>query len=149
MHATTLNRATTPNRDTAAAIACARVTAALENVKFDMNQNVVYPHCNPISHSGGVARPMGSLTLEGAIASVAGMTELPFKDPTRRFRRDGTIVTAASDSTDCGTSLTALSMRATGRNLPAAPHHCGSARTDADQLSFAVTGVAAHADGKA
>src|SRR5215472_16387961 len=57
----------------------------LENVKFNVNQKVVYPVSNPISATGGVVGLQGSLAPEGAIVKVAGMTRLQFRGPARVF----------------------------------------------------------------
>ena len=57
----------------------------LENVKFNVNQKVVYPVSSPISATGGVVGLQGSLAPEGAIVKVAGMTRLQFRGPARVF----------------------------------------------------------------
>jgi dihydroxy-acid dehydratase len=57
----------------------------LENVKFNVDQRVVYPVSNPISPTGGVVGLRGSLAPEGAIVKVAGMTPLQFRGPARVF----------------------------------------------------------------
>jgi dihydroxy-acid dehydratase len=57
----------------------------LENVKFNINQKVVYPVSNPISSTGGVVGLQGSLAPDGAIVKVANMTKLQFKGTARVF----------------------------------------------------------------
>jgi dihydroxy-acid dehydratase len=57
----------------------------LEHVKFNMNQNVVYPVSNAISSTGGVVGLRGSLAPDGAIVKVAGMKQLQFRGPARCF----------------------------------------------------------------
>lgn len=50
----------------------------LENVKFPVGQDVVYPCENPITETGGVVVLKGNLAPEGAIVKVAGMKNLVF-----------------------------------------------------------------------
>jgi dihydroxy-acid dehydratase len=57
----------------------------LEHVKFNMNQDVVYPVSNAISSTGGVVGLRGSLAPDGAIVKVAGMKQLRFRGPARCF----------------------------------------------------------------
>ncbi len=57
----------------------------LDGVKFNTNQDVVYPTSNPLSPTGGVVGLRGSLAPEGAIVKVAGMKELKFTGPARCF----------------------------------------------------------------
>jgi dihydroxy-acid dehydratase len=57
----------------------------LEHVKFNANQNVVYPVSNAISSTGGVVGLRGSLAPDGAIVKVAGMKQLQFRGPARCF----------------------------------------------------------------
>jgi dihydroxy-acid dehydratase len=57
----------------------------LENVKFNINQKVVYPVSKPISSTGGVVGLQGSLAPDGAIVKVANMTKLQFKGTARVF----------------------------------------------------------------
>ena len=61
------------------------MAANLENVKFNIDQRVVYPVSNPISPTGGVVGLSGSLAPEGAIVKVAGMKKLQFRGPARVF----------------------------------------------------------------
>ncbi|MEL7047458.1 MAG: dihydroxy-acid dehydratase [Pseudomonadota bacterium] len=60
----------------------------LENVKFNVDQKVVYPVSNPISPTGGVVGLKGSLAPEGAIVKVAGMHTLQFEGPARVFNSE-------------------------------------------------------------
>jgi hypothetical protein len=53
----------------------------LKNVKFNIDQKVVYLVSDPISAVGGAVGRQGWLAPEGAIAKVAEMTELPFPEP--------------------------------------------------------------------
>ncbi|MEM6847646.1 MAG: dihydroxy-acid dehydratase [Pseudomonadota bacterium] len=57
----------------------------MERVKWNPDQDVVYPATNPITHTGGVVGLRGNLAPEGAIVKVAGMTELRFSGPARCF----------------------------------------------------------------
>ena len=51
----------------------------LKDVKFPDGQDVVFPHNNPITTTGGVVVLKGNLAPEGAIVKVAGMKNLVFK----------------------------------------------------------------------
>ena len=57
----------------------------LASVKFNTNQDVVYPTSKPLSPTGGVVGLKGSLAPDGAIVKVAGMKELTFTGPARCF----------------------------------------------------------------
>ncbi len=57
----------------------------MERVKWNPDQDVVYPATNPITPTGGVVGLRGNLAPEGAIVKVAGMTELRFSGPARCF----------------------------------------------------------------
>ena len=57
----------------------------LEKVRFNTNQNVVYPTSNPLSKTGGVVGLKGSLAPDGAIVKIAGMKTLKFSGPARCF----------------------------------------------------------------
>jgi dihydroxyacid dehydratase/phosphogluconate dehydratase len=59
----------------------------LENVKFNIDQKVVYFVSVPISGRGGAVGRRGSLAPNGAIAKVAEMTELPFPAPANRQQK--------------------------------------------------------------
>jgi hypothetical protein len=57
----------------------------LENVKFDIDQKVVWFVSYPISESGGAVGLDGLLAPPGAITKVARMTEIPFPEPAVRL----------------------------------------------------------------
>jgi hypothetical protein len=57
----------------------------LENVKFDIDQKVVWLVSYPISESGGAVGLDGLLAPAGANTKVAQMTALPFPEPAVRF----------------------------------------------------------------
>ena len=57
----------------------------LKDVKFNVNQDVIRPHNNPITKTGGVVGLKGNLAEGGAIVKVAGMKRLSFKGPARCF----------------------------------------------------------------
>lgn len=57
----------------------------LENVKFDTDQDVIYPVSNPITPTGGVVGLKGNLAPDGGIVKVAGMKMLKFEGPARCF----------------------------------------------------------------
>lgn len=57
----------------------------LENVKFDTEQDVIYPVSNPITPTGGVVGLKGNLAPDGGIVKVAGMKMLKFEGPARCF----------------------------------------------------------------
>ena len=57
----------------------------LKDVKFNANQDVIRPHNNPITKTGGVVGLKGNLAEGGAIVKVAGMKRLSFKGPARCF----------------------------------------------------------------
>src|SRR4051794_14594235 len=57
----------------------------LKNVKWNPNQDVVYPADKPITVTGGVVGLKGNLAPEGAIVKVAGMKTLKFTGPARCF----------------------------------------------------------------
>src|SRR5271170_2202520 len=57
----------------------------LKSVKWNADQDVVYPADKPLSPTGGVVGLKGNLAPEGAIVKVAGMTKLRFKGPARVF----------------------------------------------------------------
>ncbi|MEO1543893.1 MAG: dihydroxy-acid dehydratase, partial [Pseudomonadota bacterium] len=60
----------------------------LENVKFNVDQKVVYPVSNPICPTGGVVGLKGTLAPEGGIVKVAGMHKLQFEGPARVFNSE-------------------------------------------------------------
>src|SRR5690606_30579683 len=57
----------------------------LEDVKWNPDQDVVYPVGNPITPTGGVVGLKGNLAPDGAIVKVAGMKQLEFTGPARVF----------------------------------------------------------------
>ncbi|MEM9028603.1 MAG: dihydroxy-acid dehydratase [Pseudomonadota bacterium] len=57
----------------------------LEGVKFNEDQDVVYPVSKAISPTGGVVGLKGSLAPDGAIVKVAGLKALQFRGPARVF----------------------------------------------------------------
>jgi hypothetical protein len=62
-----------------------RTSRNLENVKFEIDQKVVYLVSDPISGMGGAVGLQNSLAPAGAMAKVAEMTELPFPEPAGAF----------------------------------------------------------------
>jgi dihydroxy-acid dehydratase len=57
----------------------------LAAVKWNPDQDVVYPANKPITRTGGVVGLKGNLAPEGAIVKVAGMKNLKFSGPARCF----------------------------------------------------------------
>jgi dihydroxy-acid dehydratase len=57
----------------------------LRSVKWNPDQDVVYPADRPITSTGGVVGLKGNLAPDGAIVKVAGMKELRFSGPARCF----------------------------------------------------------------
>ena len=57
----------------------------LKSVKWNADQDVVYPADKPILPTGGVVGLKGNLAPEGAIVKVAGMERLQFSGPARCF----------------------------------------------------------------
>lgn len=57
----------------------------LKDIKLSPTQQVIRPHKNPITPTGGVVVLKGNLAPEGAIVKVAGMKNLQFKGPARCF----------------------------------------------------------------
>jgi dihydroxy-acid dehydratase len=57
----------------------------LKTVKWNPDQDVVYPADKPLSPTGGVVGLKGNLAPEGAIVKVAGMAGLRFTGPARCF----------------------------------------------------------------
>ena len=57
----------------------------LKSVKWNADQDVVYPADKPILPTGGVVGLKGNLAPEGAIVKVAGMERLQFTGPARCF----------------------------------------------------------------
>ncbi|MBU1175667.1 MAG: dihydroxy-acid dehydratase [Alphaproteobacteria bacterium] len=57
----------------------------LANVKFNTEQDVIYPVSKAISKTGGVVSLKGNLAPDGAIVKVAGLKNLKFTGPARVF----------------------------------------------------------------
>ncbi len=57
----------------------------LANVRWNDQQDVIYPANKPLTKTGGVVTLRGNLAPEGAIVKVAGMKKLKFKGPARVF----------------------------------------------------------------
>jgi dihydroxy-acid dehydratase len=57
----------------------------MKTVKWNPDQDVVYPADKPLSPTGGVVGLKGNLAPEGAIVKVAGMAGLRFTGPARCF----------------------------------------------------------------
>ncbi len=57
----------------------------LASVRWNDQQDVVYPVSNPITPTGGVVGLSGNLAPDGAIVKVAGMKSLAFSGPARCF----------------------------------------------------------------
>ena len=57
----------------------------MASVKWNPDQDVVYPANKPITKTGGVVGLRGNLAPEGAIVKVAGMKHLTFTGPARCF----------------------------------------------------------------
>ena len=60
----------------------------LADVKFPLDQDVVYPVTNALSETGGVVGIRGNLAPEGAVVKIAGMKRLAFSGPARVFERE-------------------------------------------------------------
>src|SRR6187200_1131281 len=60
----------------------------MASVKWNPDQDVVYPADKPITKTGGVVGLLGNLAPEGAIVKVAGMSNLKFTGPARCFDRE-------------------------------------------------------------
>lgn len=57
----------------------------MASVKWNGDQDVVFPADKPITPTGGVVGLKGNLAPEGAITKIAGMTKLKFRGPARCF----------------------------------------------------------------
>jgi dihydroxy-acid dehydratase len=57
----------------------------MEHVRWNDDQDVVYPADKPITKTGGVVGLKGNLAEDGAIVKVAGMSKLKFTGPARCF----------------------------------------------------------------
>jgi dihydroxy-acid dehydratase len=68
----------------------------LASVKWNPNQDVVYPVDKPITVTGGVVGLRGNLAPDGAIVKVAGMKNLTFSGPARCFDNEEACFKAVS-----------------------------------------------------
>ncbi len=68
----------------------------MASVKWNPDQDVVYPANKPITRTGGVVGLRGNLAPEGAIVKVAGMKNLKFSGPARCFDSEETCFDAVS-----------------------------------------------------
>jgi len=57
----------------------------MEHVKWNDEQDVIYPVSNPLTKTGGVVGLKGNLAPEGAIVKVAGLEKQTFSGPARCF----------------------------------------------------------------
>jgi dihydroxy-acid dehydratase len=71
----------------------------LEKVRWNPDQDVVYPTSKPITKTGGVVGLKGNLAPNGAIVKVAGMKKLRFKGPARCFDREEECFKAVTERT--------------------------------------------------
>ncbi|KAF0121169.1 MAG: hypothetical protein FD152_3924 [Xanthobacteraceae bacterium] len=71
----------------------------LEKVRWNPDQDVVYPTAKPITKTGGVVGLRGNLAPDGAIVKVAGMKKLRFKGPARCFDREEECFKAVTERT--------------------------------------------------
>jgi dihydroxy-acid dehydratase len=71
----------------------------LEKVRWNPEQDVVYPTSKPITRTGGVVGLKGNLAPDGAIVKVAGMKKLRFKGPARCFDREEECFKAVTERT--------------------------------------------------
>ncbi len=61
------------------------VAENMEKIKWNDQQDVVYPANKPITKTGGVVGLKGNLAQDGAIVKIAGMDNLKFTGPARCF----------------------------------------------------------------
>jgi len=66
----------------------------MKSVKWNPEQDVVYPADKPITVTGGVVGLKGNLAPDGAIVKVAGMKTLKFAGPGALLRRRGGLLRA-------------------------------------------------------
>ncbi|MCP5080864.1 MAG: dihydroxy-acid dehydratase [Alphaproteobacteria bacterium] len=71
----------------------------MESVKWNDDQDVVYPANKPITKTGGVVGLKGNLAPEGAIVKVAGMSTLKFTGPARCFDSEEEVFQAVTNRT--------------------------------------------------
>jgi dihydroxy-acid dehydratase len=69
----------------------------MESVKWNDNQDVVYPADKPITPTGGVVGLKGNLAPDGAIVKVAGMEKQKFTGPARCFDTEEACFEAVSN----------------------------------------------------
>ncbi|MGH6924817.1 MAG: dihydroxy-acid dehydratase, partial [Propylenella sp.] len=69
----------------------------MKSVKWNPDQDVVYPANKPMSATGGVVGLRGNLAPEGAIVKVAGMSVLKFAGPARCFDGEEACFQAVKD----------------------------------------------------
>ena len=69
----------------------------MAKVKWNPDQDVVYPADKPITKTGGVVGLRGNLAPEGAIVKVAGMKNLKFSGPARCFDSEEACFDAVKD----------------------------------------------------
>jgi dihydroxy-acid dehydratase len=69
----------------------------LEKVRWNADQDVVYPADRPITRTGGVVGLRGNLAPDGAIVKVAGMKVLKFSGPARCFDSEEACFEAVSN----------------------------------------------------
>jgi dihydroxy-acid dehydratase len=71
----------------------------MEKIKWNDQQDVVYPANKPITKSGGVVGLRGNLAEDGAIVKIAGMYKLTFSGPARCFDSEEECFEAVSNRT--------------------------------------------------
>ena len=71
----------------------------MEKIKWNDQQDVVYPANQPITKSGGVVGLRGNLAEDGAIVKIAGMDKLTFSGPARCFDSEEECFEAVSNRT--------------------------------------------------
>ncbi|MCP4074220.1 MAG: dihydroxy-acid dehydratase [Hyphomicrobiales bacterium] len=71
----------------------------MEKIRWNDEQDVVYPANKPITKTGGVVGLRGNLAEEGAIVKVAGMDKLQFSGPARCFDSEEECYEAVSNRT--------------------------------------------------
>ena len=71
----------------------------MEKIKWNDEQDVVYPANKPITKSGGVVGLKGNIAQEGAIVKIAGMEKLTFSGPARCFDSEEECFEAVSNRT--------------------------------------------------
>lgn len=71
----------------------------MEHVSWNDRQDVVRPANRPLTKAGGVVGLEGNLVSEDAIVKVAGIPELEFKSPARRFDSEETCFGAVTNWT--------------------------------------------------